>query len=139
MSDAALAAINAGFNAASGTLLFTGWMMIRRGNRSVHRLCMLGAVTASSLFLIGYVVRVLTHGTMRFGGAGLIKGIYLTILFSHMILAMAVVPLVIVTLTRALRERFDRHRAIARWTFPIWAYVSVTGVVVYFMLYHLPR
>jgi putative membrane protein len=98
---------------------------------------MLAAVATSSLFLISYLYYHWHVGSVRFQGHGLSRPVYFTILISHMILAATIVPLVVITLSRALRERFDKHRAIARWTYPLWLYVSVTGVVIYFMLYHL--
>ena len=98
---------------------------------------MLAALASSTLFLISYLYYHAHVGSVHFRGQGWSRPIYFTILISHTILAAAIVPLVIITLSRALRERFDRHRAIARWTFPLWLYVSVTGVVIYFMLYHL--
>jgi uncharacterized membrane protein YozB (DUF420 family) len=104
---------------------------------AAHRALMLTALVTSSLFLISYLYYHWHVGSVRFQGQGWSRPLYFTILISHTILAAAIVPLVIITLSRALRERFDRHRAIARWTFPLWLYVSVTGVVIYFMLYHL--
>ncbi len=130
--------LNAMLNATSGILLVTGYVMIRRKKVAAHRACMIGAVTASILFLISYVLYhvVFARGVTRFQGAGLARAIYFTILLSHTILAVTIVPFVIITLKRALGRDFARHRKIARWTFPMWAYVSVTGVLVYFMLYH---
>ena len=126
-------------NATSGILIVIGFFMIRRRRIAAHRACMLGAVTCSSLFLISYLVYHVGFGAgvTRFAGTGWVRTAYHTILISHTILAIAIVPLVIITLSRALRERFDQHRRIARWTFPLWLYVSVTGVVIYVMLYHL--
>ena len=130
-------AINATLNGLSAVLLLTGWSFIKRGRRDVHRAFMLAALASSTLFLISYLYYHAHVGSVHFRGQGWSRPIYFTILISHTILAAAIVPLVIITLSRALRERFDRHRAIARWTFPLWLYVSVTGVVIYFMLYHL--
>jgi putative membrane protein len=130
--------VNATLNATSGALLLCGLRAIRAGRREVHRRFMLGACVASVLFLIGYVTRVALQGTHRFGGHGIVRTLYLAILTSHMILAVAILPLVLRTLYLALSGRFDRHRRLARVTFPAWLYVSVTGVVVYAMLYHLP-
>ena len=130
-------AINATLNGLNAVLLLTGWSFIKRGRRDVHRAFMLAALASSTLFLISYLYYHLHVGSVHFRGVGWSRPIYFTILISHTILAAAIVPLVIITLSRALRERFDRHRAIARWTFPLWLYVSVTGVVIYFMLYHL--
>ena len=129
--------INASLNGASAVLLLTGYSMIKRGRMAAHRAMMLTAIVTSSLFLGSYLYYHWHVGSVRFQGQGWSRPVYFTILTSHTILAITIVPLVIVTLTRALRERFDRHRAIARWTYPLWLYVSVTGVVIYFMLYHL--
>ena len=130
-------AINATLNGSSAVLLVTAHHMIKRGKMAAHRALMLTAVATSTLFLISYIYYHLHVGHVLFQGHGWSRPVYFSILISHTILAAAIVPLVIITLLRALRERFDRHRAIARWTYPIWLYVSVTGVVIYFMLYHL--
>ena len=127
--------INASLNGTSAILLVTAHSMIKRGRIAVHRALMLTAIATSTLFLISYLYYHYHVGSVHFPGQGWSRPIYFTILTSHTILAAAIVPLVIITLTRALRERFDRHRAIARWTYPLWLYVSVTGVVIYFMLY----
>jgi len=129
--------INASLNGASALLLLTGHSMIKRGRMATHRALMLTAITTSSLFLASYLYYHWHVGSVRFQGQGWSRPVYFTILTSHTILAITILPLVIITLSRALRERFDRHRAIARWTYPLWLYVSVTGVVIYFMLYHL--
>lgn len=129
--------LDACLNGTSAVLLVIGRQMIRRGRVTVHRAVMLTAVVTSSLFLIFYLYYHAHVGSVRFQGQGWSRPVYFTILISHSILAAAVVPLVIITLSRALRARFDRHRAIARWTYPVWLYVSVTGVIVYLMLYHL--
>jgi uncharacterized membrane protein YozB (DUF420 family) len=129
--------INATLNGASAVLLLTGHSLIKRGRMAAHRTVMIAAVISSSLFLSCYLYYHAHVGSVRFQGHGWSRPVYFSILISHTILAIAIVPLVIITLIRALRERFDRHRAIARWTYPLWLYVSVTGVVVYFMLYHL--
>jgi putative membrane protein len=128
-------AINATLNGASTVLLLTGRWLIAQRRIAAHRLVMIAAVVTSSLFLISYLYYHYHVGSVHFQGTGWSRPLYFTILISHVILAALIVPLVIITLTRALRERFDRHRAIARWTFPLWLYVSVTGVLVYFMLY----
>jgi len=128
--------INASLNGASTILLLTGRWMIGRGRVAAHRLVMLTALVTSTLFLISYVYYHVNVGSVHFQGTGWSRPVYFTILISHVLLAIVIVPMVIITLSRALRERFDRHRAIARWTFPLWLYVSVTGVLVYFMLYH---
>lgn len=130
-------AINATLNGASGVLLFVGHRMILRGRMIAHKRLMITALVTSSLFLACYLYYHAHVGSVHFRGHGITRPIYFTILISHTLLAACTVPLVIITLTRALREKFDRHRAIARWTYPIWMYVSVTGVVVYFMLYQL--
>jgi uncharacterized membrane protein YozB (DUF420 family) len=130
-------AVDAALNGTSAVLLIVGHRMIKRGRMAAHRALMLSAVLTSSLFLVCYLYYHAHVGSVRFQGQGWSRPVYFTILISHTILAAAIVPLVIVTLSRALRERFDRHRAIARWTYPIWLYVSVTGVLVYVMLYHL--
>src|SRR5437763_3639054 len=111
--------------------------MIKQGRMAMHRALMLAALATSSLFLVSYLYYHAHVGSVHFQGQGWSRPVYFSILISHTILAAAIVPLVIITLSRALRERFDRHRKIARWTFPLWLYVSVTGVVIYVMLYHL--
>ena len=139
MNVSFLPTFNAMLNAASGILIVTGFLLIRRKRIAAHRACMIGAVTCSSLFLISYLVYHVGFGAgvTHFAGTGLVRTVYHTVLISHTILAVTVVPFVIVTLRRALRGEFARHRKVARWTFPIWLYVSVTGVIVYLMLYHL--
>ena len=139
MSVSFLPTFNAILNAYSGILIAVGFLFIKKGNIKAHRACMIGAVCCSSLFLISYVVYHVGFGAgvTRFAGTGGVRTLYHIILISHTILAVTVVPFVIVTLRRALRGEFLRHRAVARWTFPIWMYVSVTGVIVYLMLYHL--
>lgn len=132
-----LPTLNAALNAVSALCLLVGWLLIRRGHRDAHRRAMLCALAASSLFLASYLYYHFHVGSVRFSGQGLVRGIYLAILLSHTLLAIAILPLIAVTLSHALRARFDRHRRIARFTLPAWAYVSVTGVVVYAMLYHL--
>jgi len=132
-----LPTLNAILNATSGILITIGFFLIRRKQIAAHRSCMIGAVISSSLFLISYLVYHIGFkaGVSRFMGTGWIRPVYFGILISHTILAITIVPLVAVTLTRALRGRFMLHRRIARWTFPMWLYVSVTGVIVYLMLY----
>jgi uncharacterized membrane protein YozB (DUF420 family) len=127
--------LNAALNGISMVLLLAGHWMIRRGRVGQHRLLMLTAFGTSTLFLISYVYYHLHVGEVRFQGTGWTRPVYFTILISHVLLAIVIVPVVLVTLTRALRGRFDQHRAVARWTYPLWLYVSVTGVLVYFMLY----
>lgn len=133
----AFPAINATLNGASAVLIVTGRGLIKRGRVAAHRACMIAAVVASSLFLVCYIYYHAHAGVIRFQGQGLVRPLYYSILISHMILAAVIVPLVIITLARAWRGTFDRHRAIARWTFPVWLYVSVTGVVIYVMVYRL--
>ena len=132
-----LPALNALLNATSAVLLFVGWRLIRRGRREAHRRAMLAAVACSTLFLVSYLVYHAQVGSVRFQGHGPIRAVYFTVLLTHTILATAIVPLVLMTLVRALQERFDRHRRLARVTLPLWGYVSVTGVVIYVMLYRL--
>ena len=132
-----LPATNAVLNGTSAAFLLAGYGMIRNGKIFAHRICMLTAFGCSTLFLCGYLYYHFTIGLVRFGGEGWIRPVYFTILISHTILAVIIVPLVLITLTRALRSQFPRHRAIARWTLPLWLYVSITGVVVYWLLYRL--
>ena len=139
MNDSVLPHLNAALNATSFLLLVAGLYQIRRGNVQAHRRLMLSALIVSGLFLVSYVVYHAQYGSVRFAGQGLVRPIYFVILVTHVILAAAIVPLVVVTLRRALAGDFARHRRIARWTYPLWLYVSVTGVVVYLMLYQLYR
>jgi putative membrane protein len=137
MNDSVLPHLNAALNAASGLLLLAGLYFISRRNVAAHRACMLSAVAVSCLFLVSYVVYHAQYGSVKFTGRGAARPVYFFILITHVLLAAAIAPLVFVTARRALRGDFARHRKIARWTYPLWLYVSVTGVVVYFMLYHL--
>lgn len=130
-------AINATLNGTSAVLLLVGRGFIMRGRTAAHRAVMITALISSSLFLVSYLYYHAHVGSVHFAGEGWSRPVYYTILFTHTVLAAAIVPMVIITLNRALHARFDRHRAIARWTFPLWLYVSVTGVVIYVMLYHL--
>jgi putative membrane protein len=132
-------AINATLNGSSAVLLVSARTMIKRGRMAVHRALMLAAVGTSTLFLISYLYYHAHVGNVHFQGHGWSRPVYFSILISHTILATVIVPLVIITLSRGLRQRFDRHRAIARWTYPLWLYVSVTGVIIYVMLFHLFR
>lgn len=132
-----LPALNAVLNSLSAMLLVSGYVMIRRGNKQQHHRFMIAAFVTSILFLISYLTYHYTAGTTRFPGTGDIRIVYFVILTTHTILAAIVPVLAIITLARARKGQFDRHRAIARWTLPIWLYVSVTGVVIYFMLYHM--
>ena len=136
-------AINAGLNATSAVLLTVGYLFIRQRRVTAHKSCMLSAFVTSTLFLICYVVyhigrhRLTGSAHMEFRGEGAVRVVYFSILVSHVLLAFTVLPLSLTTLFRAFRQQFERHRRIARWTLPIWLYVSVTGVVVYWMLYKL--
>jgi putative membrane protein len=132
-----LPTLNALLNGTSALLLVTGYLLIRRRRVSAHRACMLAAFVASAVFLASYLTLRYYAGMTRFTGQGWIRPVYFSILVSHTILAAAIVPLALMTLTRALRARFDRHARIARWTLPLWLYVSVTGVLVYVILYRL--
>jgi putative membrane protein len=132
-----LAGVNAVMNGTATVCLVLGYLFIRRGRRDLHARAMIGAVSASALFLVFYVTRFVLTGTHEFAGEGMARAAYLTILFSHMVLAVVVVPLVLRLLFLAAKERFDAHRRLARWTYPIWMYVSVTGIVVYLMLYQV--
>lgn len=129
--------LNAVLNAASAVLVLTGVVLIKRKRRTAHQRVMLAALIASSLFLASYLYYHFHVGSVRFHGQGFARNFYFAILTSHTILAAVIVPMVGITLTRAFRGRFDRHRSFARWTYPLWLYVSVTGVVIYFMLYRL--
>lgn len=130
-----LPAVNATLNALSGILLVAGFLLIRSGRRDQHRAVMLAAFATSAVFLVFYVIYHAQVGSVRFTRQGLVRPIYFTILITHVMLAAAVLPLALITLTHGLKGRFPRHRAIARWTFPVWLYVSVTGVLVYVLLY----
>ena len=132
-----LPTVNASLNALGAACLVVGFVLIRRGNVEGHRRAMLTAFAFGVLFLLSYLTYHFQVGSVKFQGTGAIRKVYFAILISHTVLAAAVPFLAAITLVRALRERFDRHRAIARWTLPIWLYVSVTGVAVYWMLYHL--
>jgi putative membrane protein len=129
--------LNAVLNSTSALLLVNGFRFIRRGQINAHRNCQLTAFFTSMLFLISYLTYHYHHGATRFTGQGLVRPFYFILLTSHTILAVVIVPLIMITIYRAARGDFIRHRNIARWTLPLWLYVSVTGVIVYFMLYHL--
>jgi uncharacterized membrane protein YozB (DUF420 family) len=137
MNGSILPHLNAALNATSFLLLAAGLYFILRGRVAAHHACMISALVVSGLFLVSYVVYHAQYGSMRFRGQGIVRPVYFTILITHVTLAAAIVPLVAVTLRRALRGDFARHRRIARWTYPLWLYVSVTGVVVYLFLYRL--
>lgn len=130
-----LPALNAALNGTATLLLLAGYLMIRRGQVRKHRACMLGALVVSAAFLISYVVYHAQAGSVHFTTGGWPRALYFAILLTHVPLAALVLPLALVTAARGLRGRFDAHRRIARWTLPIWLYVSVTGVLVYLMLY----
>jgi uncharacterized membrane protein YozB (DUF420 family) len=132
-----LPAVNATLNGASALLIAAGYYFIRRGDPKAHQRFMLTAFATSTLFLISYLVYHFQVGSVRFRGTGAVRAVYLSILLTHTILAAAIVPLVLTTLSRALSKRFDQHRRIARWTLPLWLYVSMTGVLIYWMLYRL--
>ena len=135
MTVSDLPALNASLNATSAALLCSGYVCIRRRWIAAHRACMLLALLSSTVFLVSYLTYHFHVGSVPYRGSGWTRPLYFTILISHTILAASVVPLALVTVVRAARRRFDRHVAIARWTLPIWIYVSLTGVVIYWMLY----
>ncbi len=132
-----LPAVNASLNASAAILLTAGFLLIRRKKIAAHRACMTAAFTVSALFLVTYLTHHALHGSTRFQGTGAVRAVYFTILISHTVLAVAIVPLALRTLFLARRDRIAEHRRIARWTLPLWLYVSVTGVVVYWMLYQM--
>ncbi|HZQ23740.1 MAG TPA: DUF420 domain-containing protein [Terriglobales bacterium] len=129
--------LNATLNGASAVLLLTGRTLIKHGRMAAHRAVMITALATSTLFLISYLYYHAHVGSVHFEGTGWSRPVYFSILISHTILAAVIVPMVVITLSRALRERFDRHRRIARWTYPLWLYVSITGVIIYLMLYRI--
>lgn len=137
MDISKLPSLNAALNAMSTVLLVTGYLFIRQRSIKAHTMCMVGAFFTSMLFLISYLYYHFHHGSTPFLGTGFIRPVYFFILITHIILAIVIVPLVIVTLYQGLRGRFDRHVRIARITFPLWLYVSITGVVIYWMLYQM--
>lgn len=132
-----LPAVNASLNALSGAFLLVGYVLIRRRRIAAHRNAMLGAFASSTLFLISYLFYHWHAGSRPFAGHGAIRYVYFAVLISHIILAAAILPMAIATLSRGLRGRYVEHKRIARWTFPTWMYVSVTGVIVYVMLYQM--
>jgi uncharacterized membrane protein YozB (DUF420 family) len=138
MSVSDLPALNATLNGIATVFLVAGYAFIRARKIAAHRASMLAAVTASALFLVSYAVYHANAGSKPFEGTGPVRAVYFFILITHIVLAAAIVPMVLLTLVRALKQRFDRHAAVARRTFPIWLYVSVTGVIIYLMLYRLP-
>ena len=138
-----LPAVNGSLNGLSTILLSVGYVFIRRKNQNAHRNCMIAAFVTSALFLACYLTYhfylayALHRGPTKFVNPAWFRPIYLTILFTHLVLAITIVPMVFITMSRALRQRFDAHRKIARWTWPLWMYVSVTGVLIYFLLYQI--
>lgn len=137
MTTADLPAVNATLNGLAAILLLAGFIFIRRKQVARHKACMVSAFAVSCLFLVFYVTYHALHGSTRFTHGGAVRWLYYGILITHVVLATAIVPLAIMTLLRAFRGQFERHRRLARWTWPIWMYVSVTGVVIYLMLYQL--
>ncbi len=133
-----LPTLNATLNGLATVLLLSGYIFIKRGKKFAHRNCMISAFVTSCVFLVSYVVhKILVKGMHTpFGGVGSVRTFYYAMLISHILLAMTIVPLALITMNRALKERYELHKKIARWTWPIWMYVSVTGVLVYFFLYH---
>jgi len=132
------AALNASLNGTSAILLACGYVAIKSGKRKVHKAFMIAAFVASTVFLVSYVIyHIRVHQVILFQGQGWIRPVYFTLLLSHTVLAVVIVPLILITLRRAWVEKFDKHRAIARWTLPLWFYVSVTGVIVYFLVYQV--
>lgn len=128
-------ALNATLNAASTVFIAAGWWFIRRERKLPHIACMLAALVTSTVFLACYLIYHFNVGSVRFTAVGAVRWIYYFILLTHVVLAIVIVPMVVLTVVPALRQRFDRHRRMGRWTMPLWLYVSVTGVIVYFMLY----
>jgi putative membrane protein len=126
--------VNAALNATSATLLLLGFAAIRRGRREVHKRLMVSAFAASAVFLVGYILYHYAHGDTQYQGVGAIRTVYFTILITHVLLSIAMLPMILTTFYFASRERFSSHKRLARWTLPVWLYVSVTGVVIYFML-----
>jgi putative membrane protein len=129
--------VNAALNGVAAVLLATGYVFVRRGNVARHRACMVSALVVSALFLVSYVVYHFQAGSRPFTGTGPVRFVYFFVLITHVVLAALNVPLVLITVSRAVRGEFERHRAIARWTYPVWLYVSISGVAVYLMLYRL--
>jgi uncharacterized membrane protein YozB (DUF420 family) len=130
-----LPAVNATLNALAGILLLAGYLFIRTGRVKLHRRCMIAAFVASALFLVSYLTYHAQVGSVRFTRVGVVRPVYFSVLITHVLLAAAVLPLAILTLSRGLKARYREHRKIARWTLPIWLYVSLTGVLVYVLLY----
>ena len=132
-----LPALNATLNGLSAVFIMTGYVLIKRGERELHKRCMLAALVTSSAFLVSYVIYHANTGSRPFPGTGILRAVYCVILITHVVLAATILPLALTTTARGLRAQYTRHVAIARWTFPVWLYVSVTGVVIYLMLYQM--
>jgi len=132
-----LPALNASLNATSFVLLSIGWLLIKSGRRQAHKWCMIAALGVSAAFLTSYVIYHLQVGSVPFQGTGWIRTLYFAVLIPHVILAAAIVPMILITVSRGLSNKFDKHKKIAKITLPLWLYVSVTGVIVYLMLYRL--
>jgi uncharacterized membrane protein YozB (DUF420 family) len=137
MQLSSLPALNASLNALATFFLIAGYLFIRSGRREMHKRCMLAAMATSAAFLISYVIYHANAGSRPFPGTGTVRIVYFSILIPHVVLAAAILPLALVTTARGLRAQYDRHVRVARWTLPIWLYVSVTGVVIYLMLYQM--
>ena len=137
MNISDLPALNATLNAISAVFLVSGYILIRRGRPDLHKRCMLGALTTSAIFLTSYLIYHYYTGSRPFQGQGLVRVIYFAILITHVVLAATILPLALTTTARGLMAQYERHARIARWTLPVWLYVSVTGVVVYLMLYQM--
>lgn len=137
MEIADLPAVNAGLNGTAALFLISGYILIRRGRQQLHKRCMLAALLTSALFLVSYLIYHFNTGSRPFPGQGPIRIVYFTILITHVVLAATILPLALTTTARGLWAQYDRHVRIARWTLPIWIYVSVTGVVIYLMLYQM--
>lgn len=136
MSLSDLPAVNASFNGLAAIFLTAGYVFIRWKHKTAHRNCMIAALGSSAVFLTGYLTYHFTvSGVTKFHNPAWFRPIYLALLLTHTVLAVVIVPLILLTVTRALRERFDAHRRIARWTWPLWMYVSITGVIIYWLLY----
>jgi putative membrane protein len=132
-----LPALNATLNGISAAFLVAGFILIKQRRWRIHKRCMLGALASSTLFLISYVVYHANTGSRPFAGTGTVRTIYFSILITHVVLAATILPLALVTTARGLREQYGKHVKVARWTLPLWLYVSVTGVIIYLMLYQL--
>lgn len=135
MTISDLPALNATLNGIATVLLLAGWWLIKSGRRQAHRAAMVAALATSAAFLTSYLIYHANAGSKAYTGTGPIRLVYFIILITHIILAAAIVPMVLMTVARAFKGHFDRHRNLARWTLPLWLYVSVTGVVIYLMLY----